>query len=31
MQNGKLSIRMDTRKQAAGTPGVGVPQAPMSS
>jgi len=28
MQNGKLSIRMDTRKQAAGAPGAGVPQAP---
>jgi putative ABC transport system ATP-binding protein len=31
MQNGKLSIRMDTRQQAAGTPGAGVQQAPMSS
>jgi len=31
MQNGKLSIKQDTRKQAAGTPGAGLQQAPMSN
>jgi putative ABC transport system ATP-binding protein len=30
MKNGKLSIRQDTRKQAAGTSGTGLQQAPMS-
>jgi len=30
MQNGKLSIKQDTRRQAAGTPGSGLQQAPMS-
>jgi putative ABC transport system ATP-binding protein len=31
MQNGKLSIKQDTRKQAAGTPGAGLQQAPTST
>ena len=30
MKNGKLSIKQDSRKQAAGTPGAGL-QAPMSN
>ncbi|HXB49420.1 MAG TPA: ABC transporter ATP-binding protein [Streptosporangiaceae bacterium] len=31
MQNGKLSIKQDSRTQAAGTPGAGLQQAPMSN
>jgi len=31
MQNGKLSIKQDTRRQAAGAPGSGLQQAPMSN
>jgi putative ABC transport system ATP-binding protein len=31
MQNGKLSIKQDTRRQAAGAPGAGLQQAPMSN
>jgi putative ABC transport system ATP-binding protein len=30
MQNGKLAIKQDTRKQAAGAGGTGLQQAPMS-
>jgi len=31
MKNGKLSIKQDNRKQAAGAPGAGLQQAPMSN